>query len=48
MPHALRFYLYLLAAGVVACLGVMVNIAFALIAGYVGVIVGGGRLGVRI
>lgn len=47
MPYALRFSLYLLVAGVVAFvaavwlsrLGSTVNVAFALVAGYLGIIV---------
>ena len=53
MPYSLRFYLYLLVAGVVALvgadllspLGLTVNIAFALVAGYLGIIVGRWVLG---
>jgi membrane associated rhomboid family serine protease len=48
MPYRLRFYLYLLVAGVIAFLaavwlsplGFTFNIAFALVAGYFGIIVG--------
>jgi hypothetical protein len=53
MPYALRFSLYLLVAGVVAfiaavwlsSLGVTVNFVFALVAGYLGIIVGRWVLG---
>jgi membrane associated rhomboid family serine protease len=53
MPYTLRFYLYLLVSGVVALvgadllspLGLTVNIAFALVAGYLGIIVGRWVLG---
>ena len=56
MPYTLRFYLYLLVSGVVALvgadllspLGLTFNIAFALIAGYLGIIVGRWVLGVRL
>jgi hypothetical protein len=53
MPYTLRFYLFLFVAGVAAFvaavwlspLGFTVNIAFALVAGYLGIIVGRWALG---
>lgn len=53
MPYALRFYIYLFVAGVVAVvvahllspLGLLVNLGLAVLAPYVGIIIGRRVLG---